>query len=123
MARSPERIFEFLKQEKLTGSQIWRIRWLNNDFVSCLAKNSVTITLECNGGLSSSGGDALHTQNMDHNVLSRSIRDVENLCYLSNANTTIFELNFLHFFDVIVVNRGVWRTRIRQVFYDLTIGL
>ena len=54
--------------------------------------------------LSSSGGDALHTQNMNHNVLSQSIRDVESLCHLSNANTTIFELNFLHFFDVIVVN-------------------
>ena len=32
MARSPERIFEFWKQEKVTGSQIWRIRWLSNDF-------------------------------------------------------------------------------------------
>ena len=32
MARSPERIFEFWKQEKVTGSQIWRIRWLGNDF-------------------------------------------------------------------------------------------
>ena len=36
---------------------------------------------------------------MNHNVLSRSIRDVEYLCYLSNANTTIFEHNFLDFFD------------------------
>ena len=32
MARSPERILEFWKQEKVTGSQIWRIRWLSNDF-------------------------------------------------------------------------------------------
>ena len=32
MARSPERIFEFWKQEKVTGSQIWRIQWLRNDF-------------------------------------------------------------------------------------------
>ena len=38
----------------------------------------------------------------------------------SNAKTTIFEHNFLHFFDVIVVNRDGWMTRIRQVFYDLT---
>ena len=74
-------------------------------FVSYLAKNSVTIRLECDGALSSSGGDALHTQNMNHNVLSRSIRDFESLCYLSNANTTIFEHNSLHFFDIIFVNR------------------
>ena len=59
-------------------------------FVSCLAKNSVTIRLEYDGALSCSGGDALHTQNMDHNVLSQSIRDVESFCYLSNANTMIF---------------------------------
>ena len=77
-------------------------------FVSCLAENSVTIRLEYDGALSSSGGDALHTQNMNLNVLSRSIRDVESLCYLSNANMTIFEHNFLHFFDVIVVSRGGW---------------
>ena len=69
-------------------------------FVSCLAKNSIqTIKLKINpsgpvwenghrvlwpfsdtGPLGKvlpyeSGGDALHTQNMDHNVLSRSIRD------------------------------------------------
>ncbi|KAJ8944232.1 hypothetical protein NQ318_001652 [Aromia moschata] len=43
----------------------------------------------------------IHTHNINQNVLSRSIRDVESLCYLSNANTTIFE----HFFYVIVVNR------------------
>ena len=89
-------------------------------FVKCLAKNSVTIRLECDGALSSSGGDALHTQNTNHNVMSRSISNVESLCYLSNANTTIFEHNFLYFFDVIVVNRGGWTTRMRQVFYDLT---
>ena len=57
---------------------------------------------------------------MYHNVLSRSIRDFESLCYLSNANTAILEHNFLHFFNVIVVNRGGWTTRMRQVFYDLT---
>ena len=39
---------------------------------------------------------------------------------LYNANATIFEHNCLHFFDVIVVNRGGWTTRMRQVFYDLT---
>ena len=32
MARSPERIFEFWKHEKVTESQIWRIRWISNDF-------------------------------------------------------------------------------------------
>ena len=32
MARSLKRIFEFWKQEKVTGSQTWRIRWLSNDF-------------------------------------------------------------------------------------------
>ena len=92
-------------------------------FVSCLAKHSVTIRLECNGTLPwfhvvcyESGGDTLHTQNVNHNFLSRSIRDVNGLCYLSNANTMIFEHNFLHFFDVIVVNRGGWTTRMRQVF-------
>ena len=88
-------------------------------FVSFLAKDSVTIRLECDGRRYESGGDVLHTQNMNHNVLSGSTRDVESLCYLSNANTTIFEHNFLHFLDVIVVNRGRWTTRIRQVFYDL----
>ena len=89
-------------------------------FVSCLTKNSVTIRLECDGALSSSGGDALHTKNMNHNVLSRSIRDFEGICCFFNANTTIFEHNFLHFFDFIVVNRGGWTTLMRQVFYDLT---
>ena len=92
-------------------------------FISCLAKNSVTIRLECakiQVFRYESGGDALHTQNMNHNVLSRSIRDAESLCYLSNANTMIFEYYFLHFSDVIVVNRGGWITRMRQVFYDLT---
>ena len=89
-------------------------------FISYLAKNSVTIRLECDVALSSSGGDTLHTQNMNHNMLSRSIRDVESLCYLSNANTIIFEHDFLHFFDIIVVNKGGWTTRMRQVFYDLT---
>ena len=79
---------------------------------SCSAKISVTIRLVF---WYESGGDALHTQNMNHNVLSRFIRDVESPCYLSNANTTIFEHNFLHFFDVIVVNRGGWTTRIRQI--------
>ena len=67
-----------------------------------------------------SGGDMLDTQKINHNVLSRSIRDVGSLCCLSNANTTIFEHNFLHFFDVIVVNRGGWMTRMRKVFNDLT---
>ena len=52
-------------------------------------------------------------------MLSRSIRDIESRCYLSNAKTTIFEHNFFHFFDVIVVNRGGWTTCMRQVFYDL----
>ena len=61
-----------------------------------------------------SAGDALYTQNMNHNVLSQSITDVEILCYLSNANMTIFEHNFLHFFDVIVVNKGEWTTRTPQ---------
>ena len=32
MVRSPERIFKFWKQEEVTGRQIWRIRWLSNDF-------------------------------------------------------------------------------------------
>ena len=86
----------------------WHVPRSGYTLVWCLAKNSVTIRLECDGALSLSGGDALHTQNMNHNVLNRSIRDVESLCYLSNANTTIFEYNWLHFFDVIVVNIGGW---------------
>ena len=97
-------------------------------FVSCLAKNSVTIRLECllnvlfakNSGLSVRvAATRFIPKTLNHNVLSRSIRDVESLWYLSNANTTIFEHNFLHFFDVIV-NRGGWTTRMRQVFYDLS---
>ena len=31
-ARYPERIFEFWKKGKVIGRQIWRIRWLSNDF-------------------------------------------------------------------------------------------
>ena len=92
MARSLKRIFEFWKQKKVTWSQIWRIRWLSNAFLSCLAKNSVTIRLEFRKikiFRYDSGGDALHTQNMNPYVLSRPIRDVESVCYLSNANTTI----------------------------------
>ena len=51
MARSPERIFEFWIREKVTGSQIWRIRWLSNNFFSCFVKKSVTIRMECDGAL------------------------------------------------------------------------
>ena len=35
-------------------------------FISCIAENSVTIRLECDGALSSSGSDALDIQNMNH---------------------------------------------------------
>ena len=110
----------FGKRKKSQGGKSGGIVGWPMTFVLCLAKMSVTIRLECDGALTLSGGDALHTQNINHNVLSRSIRDVESLCYLSNANTTMFEHNFLHFFDDIVVNRDGWTTRIRQVFYDLT---
>ena len=120
MARSPERIFEFLGQEKVTEAKSGEYGCWAMTFVSCLAKNLIPIRLECDGALASSSGDALYTQNMNH-VLSRSIRDIESLCYLSNANSTIFEQNFLHFFDIIVVNRGGWTTCMRQDFYDLTI--
>ena len=85
-------------------------------FVLCSAKNLVTIRLECvkiQVFRYESGSDTLHTQNMNHNVLSRPIRDAESLCYRSNANATIF--------DVIVINRGGWMTRMRQVFYLTTL--
>jgi len=36
-----------------------------------------------------SGGDALHTQNINQNVLSQSIRDVKILCYLSNSREVL----------------------------------
>ena len=106
---------------KVTGSQIWRIRWLSNDF--CIVFN----------------------QKFSHNragmwrriivvknpwVVCPQIRPFTTKCFAQtpqngqlvflNANTTIFEHNFLHFFDVIVVNRDRWMTRMRQVFYDLT---
>ena len=110
----------FRNREKSQGAKSGEYGGWAMTFVSCLAKNSVTIRLECDGALTSSRGDALHTQNMNHNVLSRSIRDVENLCYISNANTMIFEHNVLHFFEVIVINRGRWTTPMMQVFYDLT---
>lgn len=45
-----------------------------------------------------------------------SIRDVELVCYLSEANTTIFRHFFFNFFKVIVINRAVWTTRMKQVF-------
>ena len=96
----------FENRKKLQGAKSGEYGGWAITFVSCFAKNSVTIRVECDDALSSSGGDALQTQNMNHNVLSRSIRDVESFCYLSNANTGIFENDFLHFFDVIVVNRG-----------------
>ena len=114
------RYLSFRNRKKSQGSKSGECGGWAMIFLPCLAKNPVTIRLECDGVLSPSGGDALHTHNMNHNVLSRSIRDVESLCYLSNANTTIFEHNFLYFFDVIVVNRGGWTTRMMQVFCDLT---
>ena len=109
----------FGNRKKSQGAKSDKYGGWEMTFVSCSAKNSVIIRLECDGALSSSGGDGLHTQNMNHNVLSRSIRDVESLCYLSNANMTIFEHSLLHFFDVIFVSRGGWTTRMKQVFYDL----
>lgn len=42
------------------------------------------------------------SQTINQNVLSWSTTDVEILCYLSNANTTIV------FFDVIVINKVGW---------------
>ena len=68
-------------------------------FVSCLAKNSVTIRLECDGALF--GGDALHTQNMNHNVLSRSIRDVESLCCTSLMLTRRFSSTIFFTFSML----------------------
>ena len=109
MARSPKRIFEFWKQEKVTGSQIWRIRWLSNDFCFVFSQKFSHIqagTAHYRGEKSiryEPGGDALHTQNMTYNVLSRSIRDVKSLCYLSKANDD-FRAQFSSLFDVIVVN-------------------
>ena len=127
MARSPEGIFKFWKQKKVTASQIWWIWWLSNNFCFVFSQKSsllwplLVVLFAKHSGLSIRvRGDALHTQNMNHNMLSRSIRDVESLCYLSNTNTTIFEHNFLHFFCVIVVNRGGWTTCMRQVLYDPT---
>ena len=120
MVRSPERIFEFWKQRKVKESQIWRIRLLNNDFCFVFSRKFSHNQAGIQVFRYESGGDALHTQNMNHNVLSPSMKDIESLCYLFNANTTIFEHNFLHFFDVIVVNRCGWTTRMRQVFYYLT---
>ena len=67
-----------------------------------------------------SGGDALHTQNMNHNILSRFISDVESLCFLFYANMTSFEHNFLLFCNATIANRGGWTTRMRQVLYELT---
>ena len=101
MARSMEQIFEFWKQKKVTGSQIWRIRWLSNDF--CF----------------------VFSQIFSHNQAGMWRRIIlvwqwRASYYLSDANTIIFEHNFLQFFDVIVVSRGGWMTRMRQVFYNLT---
>ena len=74
-------------------------------FVSCLAKNSLTIRLECEVIWYEFGGDALHAQNINHNVLSRSIRDFESLCCLSNLSS------------LTKVDRPL---RMRQVFYVFT---
>ena len=82
------RYLSFRNRKKSQGAKSGEYEGSAMTFVSCLAKNLVSIRLECDSTLSSSRGDALHTQNMNHNVLNRSIRDVESLCYLSNA--TIF---------------------------------
>ena len=100
MARSLERIFEFWKQEKVTRSLIWRIQWLSNYFCFVFSQkfsHNQAGMWRCFIFRYESGGDALHTHNMNNNVLSRSIRDVESLCYLSNANTAIFETIFFTF--------------------------
>ena len=64
--------------------------------------------------------DTFHTQNINHNVLSRSIRYVEILCYLSDANTTIFKHSFSYFSVVIVNNCGGLTPRQTQIFDDFT---
>ena len=117
------RYLSFGNRKKSQGAKSGEYGGWAMTFLSCLAKNSVTIRLKCDGALSSSGGDALHTQNINHNLLSRSIRDLESLCYLSNANMMIFKHKFLHFLDFMAVNRGGWTNRMRQVFYELTPSL
>ena len=106
MAHSPERTFEFWKQGKVRGSQIWRIRWLSNNFCFMFSQKF------------SHNQDGMwrriivvwwrraSTQNMNHNVLSRSIRDVESLCYVLNANTTSGpSLNALYNSNTCVLDR------------------
>lgn len=64
--------------------------------------------------------DTFLTQNINQNVLSRSIRNVKILFFLSVANTMIFKHCFFNSYDIIVINRCVWTTCMRYVFGDFT---
>lgn len=58
--------------------------------------------------------DTLHAKKIDHKVLNRSIRDVENLCYFRGDDD--FQ-GFINYNDI-VINRGGWMTRLGKVFDD-----
>lgn len=62
--------------------------------------------------------DMFHTQNINQNTLSRSIRNVGFQCYFVDANMTIFKHFYFNFFDVIAISRVEWMTRKSQVFDD-----
>lgn len=57
----------------------------------------------------------LPIENISENVLSRSKRDVEILCYISYANTTMFKRCFFNFFIVIIINNGEYTTRMSSL--------
>lgn len=65
--------------------------------------------------------DSLHTQNLNQNVLTPSVRDVEIFRYLLEVNWTIFKRYFFNFIDFNFIYSNAWKTGMRQVFNDFSI--
>lgn len=57
----------------------------------------------------------LPIENISENVLSRSNKDVEILCYISYANTTMCKRCFFNFLIVIIINSGEYTTRMSSL--------
>ena len=70
---SRSRYLSFGNRKKSQGAKYGAYGSWVMTFVLCLAKNSVTIRLEIQTFQYESGSDALLAQNMNHNVLSRSL--------------------------------------------------
>ena len=66
-------------------------------FVLCLAKNSVTMRLECDWALLLSGGDALDTQNITHNCVIDRVDSPKYFCNISNDSGAVIPLETPNF--------------------------